>query len=155
MGWQRFGLGMALMSGLLVSACWVVNADAAAALQDARFTSRFTGGQAKFLWRDFERRGRDDDYTNLKPLLNQLGPTNKKLFLQLQYITFDGIITGGPPRGRQVNTAKHRTHSLFRQGVYFYDALPWMKDEPLQRLFSKFGELLYALAFVREVFGLD
>lgn len=67
-----------------------MNADAAAALQDARFASRFTGVQAKFLWRDFERRGRDYDFTNLKSLLNQLGPRNKKLFLQLQYITFDG-----------------------------------------------------------------
>lgn len=60
----------------------------------------------------------------------------------------------GLDRTLKVNTAKHRTHSLFRQGVYFYGALPWMKEEPFQRLFRKFGELLYEVPFVREVFGL-
>lgn len=38
----------------------------------------------------------------------------------------------------KVSTVKHRTHSLFRQGGYFYGALPWMKEElfsaPLQQI---------------------
>jgi hypothetical protein len=54
----------------------------------------------------------------------------------------------------RVNTVKRRTHSLFTQGVYFYGALPYMKEEKFQLLISKFGELLHEIQFVRETFGL-
>lgn len=54
----------------------------------------------------------------------------------------------------KVNTVKHRTHSLFNQGVYFFGALPYMKEAKFQLLVAKFGELLYAMPFFREVYGL-
>lgn len=60
----------------------------------------------------------------------------------------------GLDRTLKVNTVKHRTHSLFNQGVYFYGALPWMKEERFQLLFGKFAELLYGIQFIREVYGL-
>lgn len=54
----------------------------------------------------------------------------------------------------RVNTVKRRTHSLFKQGIYFYGALPHMKEERFQLLFGKFAELLHGLRFFREVYGL-
>jgi hypothetical protein len=54
----------------------------------------------------------------------------------------------------RVNTVKRRTHSLFKQGVYFYGALPNMKEERFQLLFGKFAELLYGIQFIRDVYGL-
>ena len=54
----------------------------------------------------------------------------------------------------KVNTVKRRTHSLFKQGVYFYGALPNMKEERFQLLFGKFAELLYGIQFIRDVYGL-
>lgn len=54
----------------------------------------------------------------------------------------------------KVNTVKYRTHSLFKQGIYFYGALPWMKEDKFQLLFGKFAELLHGLQFIRDVYGL-
>jgi len=54
----------------------------------------------------------------------------------------------------KVNTVKHRTHSLFNQGVYFYGALPMMKPEKFQVLVQRYGELLLEQRFFREVYGL-
>jgi len=42
----------------------------------------------------------------------------------------------------KVNTAKHRTHSLFRQGCMHYDALPTMPSERLRPLMKQFGEMI-------------
>ena len=67
-----------------------MTASVAEAFNDARFLSKFAGVQAKVLWRDFEKKGGDYDFTALKSVLAQLQSKNKKLFLQLQYITFDG-----------------------------------------------------------------
>lgn len=42
----------------------------------------------------------------------------------------------------KVNTVKKRTHSLFRQGSYWYGCLPTMRDDWFQRLISAFDEIL-------------
>lgn len=60
----------------------------------------------------------------------------------------------GLDRTLKVNTVKHRTHSLFNQGVYFYGALPMMKPEQFQILVERFGQLLLAQRFYRDVYGL-
>ena len=54
----------------------------------------------------------------------------------------------------KVNTVQRRTHSLFSQGVYFYGALPMMKPKEFQILVERFGQLLLAHRFFREVYGL-
>lgn len=54
----------------------------------------------------------------------------------------------------KVNTVKHRTHSLFNQGVYFYGALPMMKPEKFRILVERFGQLLLEQRFFREAYGL-
>ncbi len=60
----------------------------------------------------------------------------------------------GLDRDLKVNTVKHRTHSLFNQGVYYYGALPNMREAKAQLLINKFDELMRAVPFFREVFGL-
>ena len=54
----------------------------------------------------------------------------------------------------RVNTVKKRTHSLFRQGAYWYSAIPAMPDERLQMLMTAFGEIIAEHAAFRETFGL-
>ena len=46
----------------------------------------------------------------------------------------------GMDRMLKVNTVKTRTHSLFRQGCYYYGAIPAMKREKLEPLVQRFGE---------------
>ena len=60
----------------------------------------------------------------------------------------------GLDRELKVNTVKHRTHSLFNQGVYYYGALPMMREAKAQRLINKYDELLRSVPFFRQVFGL-
>jgi hypothetical protein len=48
----------------------------------------------------------------------------------------------GMDRLLKANTAKHRTHSLFRQGCLWYDHIPNMPLERLRRLMKRFGELM-------------
>lgn len=60
----------------------------------------------------------------------------------------------GLDRDLKVNTVKHRTNSLFNQGVYYYGALPMMREAKAQLLINKFEELLRGVPFFREVFGL-
>ena len=59
----------------------------------------------------------------------------------------------GLDKDLKVNTVKHRTNSLFNQGVYYYGALPMMREAKAQLLMTKFDELLRDLPFFREVFG--
>lgn len=59
----------------------------------------------------------------------------------------------GLDRRLKANTTKRRTHSLFFQGVYYYGALPNMKDDQFQAIVAKFGELVQQQAVFREVFG--
>ena len=54
----------------------------------------------------------------------------------------------------KVNTAKKRTHSLFRQGCYYYGAIPNMKKHLLESLATRFGEYILAQPFYTDVFGL-
>jgi hypothetical protein len=59
----------------------------------------------------------------------------------------------GLDRTLRANTVKRRTHSLFTQGVYFYGALPTMKQTQFEPLVQKFGELVLAHPFFREVYA--
>lgn len=60
----------------------------------------------------------------------------------------------GLDKDLKVNTVKHRTNSLFNQGVYYYGALPMMREAKAQLLINKFDELIRGVPFFREVFGL-
>jgi len=42
----------------------------------------------------------------------------------------------------KVNTAKKRTHSLYRQGLYWYGCLPTMRDEWFERLVTAFDRIV-------------
>lgn len=60
----------------------------------------------------------------------------------------------GMDRMLKVNTAKKRTHSLLRQGLYYYGAIPNMPEERLQPLAETFGQMVCdepALAYVFSV----
>ena len=48
----------------------------------------------------------------------------------------------GMDRHLKVNTAKHRTHSLFRQGCMLYELIPNMPDARLRPLVARFREYL-------------
>jgi len=51
----------------------------------------------------------------------------------------------------KVNTAKHRTHSLFRQGCMHYDALPTMPPARMRPLMKRFGEMIQREAVLTSV----
>ena len=48
----------------------------------------------------------------------------------------------GMDRHLKVNTAKHRTHSLFRQGCMLYELIPNMPEARLRPLVARFREYL-------------
>ena len=48
----------------------------------------------------------------------------------------------GMDRHLKVNTAKHRTHSLFRQGCMLYELIPNMADVRLRPLVERFSEYI-------------
>jgi hypothetical protein len=54
----------------------------------------------------------------------------------------------------KVNTVKRRTHSLYRQGSYWYQCLPTMRDDWLERLMGAFDRIVREHAVFREVFGI-
>ena len=54
----------------------------------------------------------------------------------------------------KVNTVKKRTHSLFRQGTYWYGAIPDMRDDWLQNLMTAFDEIVREHAVFSEVYAL-
>jgi hypothetical protein len=60
----------------------------------------------------------------------------------------------GLDRMLKVNTAKYRTHSLFNQGTYYYQALATWPEERCIQLLLRFGELLAQQAWCREIFGM-
>ncbi len=60
----------------------------------------------------------------------------------------------GADRDLKANTVKHRTHSLFNQGVYHYGAPPNMREAKAQLFINKLNELLRGVPFFRAVFGL-
>jgi Transposase DDE domain len=60
----------------------------------------------------------------------------------------------GYDRWIKVNTAKKRTHSLFRQGQEYYALIPNMKEQELVPLIERFGQLVAEQPVCREAFGI-
>lgn len=60
----------------------------------------------------------------------------------------------GYDRMLKANTSKKRTHSLFNQGRYLYDAIPNMSDDRLEPIMKHFEDVLREHAVVRELFGI-
>jgi hypothetical protein len=54
----------------------------------------------------------------------------------------------------KVNTVKRRTHSLYRQGLYWYDCIPTMREDWLQPLMTAFDRIVREQAVFREIFGI-
>jgi hypothetical protein len=53
----------------------------------------------------------------------------------------------------KVNTVKRRTHSFFRQGLYWYHAIPNMRREWLVALMAAFDRIVREHATLYEIFG--
>ena len=60
----------------------------------------------------------------------------------------------GLDRMLKVNTVKKRTHSLFRQGCFWYSAIPTMREEWLVPLMEAFGRLVAGQRVFADVFGI-
>lgn len=60
----------------------------------------------------------------------------------------------GEDRKLKVNTVKTRTHSLFRQGCYYFQAMENWTPERASSLLLRFSELLSAHSWCRLVFGI-
>lgn len=60
----------------------------------------------------------------------------------------------GLDRLLKVNTVKTRTHSLFRQGHYWYRYLPGMRHEWLEPLMREYDRIVREQPLCREAFGL-
>ena len=54
----------------------------------------------------------------------------------------------------KVNTSKKRTHSLFRQGAYWYGAIPNMREDWLLSLITAFDEIVAEHAVFSDVYAL-
>jgi hypothetical protein len=54
----------------------------------------------------------------------------------------------------KVNTVKRRTHSLYRQGLYWYEAIPDMRRDWLVLLMKAFEEILREHAHLCEILGI-
>jgi hypothetical protein len=59
----------------------------------------------------------------------------------------------GLDRTLKVNTSKKRTHSLFRQGLYWYQAMPNMRDDWFERLMTAFDRIVANHRVFREIFA--
>jgi hypothetical protein len=59
----------------------------------------------------------------------------------------------GLDRRMKANTATRRTHSLFRQGCFWYGYIPTLRDEWLRPLMEAFGRLVAGQRVFAEVFG--
>ncbi len=59
----------------------------------------------------------------------------------------------GHDRMLKANTSKKRTHSLFNQGVYYYGAIPNMREHRLRELMAEFARLLNEHPAFSMVFG--
>lgn len=60
----------------------------------------------------------------------------------------------GLDRTLKTNTVKRRTLSLYRQGSFWYDAIPAMPDDRLVQLMSAYDECVREQEILREIFGL-
>jgi hypothetical protein len=54
----------------------------------------------------------------------------------------------------KANTVKRRTHSPFRQGSYWYQAIPNMREDWLRTLMNAFDRIVREHAVFREAFGI-
>jgi hypothetical protein len=54
----------------------------------------------------------------------------------------------------KANTVKRRTHSLFRQGSYWYECIPTMRDDWLRTLMTAFDKIVREHAVFRQAFGI-
>jgi hypothetical protein len=59
----------------------------------------------------------------------------------------------GLDRYLKANTVKRRTHSLYRQGCYWYMCLPTMREEWLRPLMGAFDRIVQEHAVFHETFG--
>jgi hypothetical protein len=59
----------------------------------------------------------------------------------------------GMERYLKANTVKSRTYSLFRQGCFYYQALPMMPEAQLRPLMELFGQLVREQPVFRDAFG--
>lgn len=59
----------------------------------------------------------------------------------------------GMDRMLKANTSKKRTHSLFRQGLLYYDKIPNMQEEKLRTLLETFVSLLSTHHLFQAIFG--
>lgn len=60
----------------------------------------------------------------------------------------------GFDRMLKVNTVKKRTHSLLRQGQFWFAALPTMREDQARTLMTAFDEVVREHAVFREAFGI-
>ena len=60
----------------------------------------------------------------------------------------------GLDRMLKVNTVKRRTLSLYKQGCFWYDAIPAMPDDRLVLLVTAYDSCVREQALLREIFGL-
>lgn len=60
----------------------------------------------------------------------------------------------GYDRMLRANTVKTRTHSLFTQGSYYFEALPNMSDEKLRPLIEAFDDIVREHAIFRDLYGI-
>ncbi len=54
----------------------------------------------------------------------------------------------------KINTSKKRTHSLYRQGLYWYSYIPTMREEWLSRLMAAFDRIVREHSFFSQFFGM-
>jgi hypothetical protein len=60
----------------------------------------------------------------------------------------------GMDRYLKVNTVKRRTHSLYRQGLYWYDCIPTMREDWLRPLMTAFDRIVREQAVFHEILGI-
>jgi hypothetical protein len=54
----------------------------------------------------------------------------------------------------KVNTSKKRTHSLYRQGLYWYSCIPTMREQWLSRLMVAFDRIVRERSFFSQFLGM-
>jgi hypothetical protein len=59
----------------------------------------------------------------------------------------------GLDRTLKANTSKKRTHSLFRQGSYWYQAMPNMRDDWFEKLMTAFDRIVAEHRIFSEIFA--
>jgi hypothetical protein len=60
----------------------------------------------------------------------------------------------GLDRTLKANTSKKRTLSLFRQGLYWYNTMPTMRDDWFEKLMKEFNRIVAEHAACREMFAI-